>query len=168
SPEYRCALADGNYGPDQTNEFGFTTPLGSRVTVTLADGTEHVLILGGEDFSGSANYAVIDPESWPPEPDGPEYSVLVVNRDVANGINRPLEEWKMPVESPVPDTSDPSPSPSPEAEDPSSLQTPEVEDSDPDSLSTPANSEVQEPAPEDSDPTSSPSPQPSGESDTTN
>ncbi|MGB6016661.1 MAG: DUF4340 domain-containing protein, partial [Nodosilinea sp.] len=82
---------------DQTTDFGFNAPLGI-VTVTLNDGTEHELILGGPDFSGGANYAVVDPDPWPPEEEQ-EYSVLVVTRDVANGINRPLEEWLMPVET---------------------------------------------------------------------
>ena len=82
---------------DQATDFGFNAPVGI-VTVTLNDGTEHQLILGGPDFSGSANYAVIDPDPWPPAA-GTEYSVLVVTRDVANGINRPQEEWLMPVET---------------------------------------------------------------------
>lgn len=82
---------------DQATDFGFNAPLGI-VTVTLKDGIEHELILGGPDFSGSANYAVVDPEPWPPAGET-EYSVLVVTRDVANGINRPLAEWKMPVET---------------------------------------------------------------------
>ena len=82
---------------DQTTDFGFNAPVGI-VTITLNDGTEHELILGGPDFSGNANYAVIDPDPWPPE-EGTEYSVLVVTRDVANGINRPREEWLMPVET---------------------------------------------------------------------
>ncbi len=82
---------------EQVADFGFDAPVGIA-TVTLTDGTEHELILGGPDFSGSANYAVIDPDPWPPEA-GTEYSVLVVTRDVANGINRPREEWLMPVET---------------------------------------------------------------------
>lgn len=85
---------------DQATDFGFNAPLGI-VTATLKDGTEHELILGGPDFSGSANYAVIDPDPWPPAGET-EYSVLVVTRDVANGINRPLAEWKMPVETSAP------------------------------------------------------------------
>lgn len=84
---------------DQIQDFGLDQPQG-QVTVTLQDGTEHVLIVGGPDFSGNANYAIVDPaESWPPETPTGEYEVLVVTRDVANGINRPLEEWKMPVEA---------------------------------------------------------------------
>lgn len=89
---------------DQATDFGFNAPVGI-VTVTLNDGTEHQLILGGPDFSGSANYAVIDPTPWPPE-EGTEYSVLVVTRDVANGINRPQEEWLMPVETLEPGAED--------------------------------------------------------------
>jgi hypothetical protein len=83
---------------DQIQDFGLDQPQG-KVTVTLQDGTEHVLILGGPDFSGNANYAMVDPaEPWPPENPTDEYEGLVVTRDVANGINRPLEEWKMPVD----------------------------------------------------------------------
>jgi hypothetical protein len=85
--------------PDEVEEFGFSDPAGT-ITVTLEDGTEHWLLLGGEDFSGSARYAVIDPEIWPLAANGTEeISVLVVSQDVANGINRPLDEWKMPLEA---------------------------------------------------------------------
>ncbi|MEO1068337.1 MAG: DUF4340 domain-containing protein [Cyanobacteria bacterium J06638_6] len=102
--------------PDQFTEFGFNAPEGI-VTMTLQDGTEHELILGGPDFSGGANYAIVDPDPWPPET-GQAASVLVVTRDVANGINRPLEEWKMPLEAqdseapennPVPPDGEPAP-----------------------------------------------------------
>lgn len=83
---------------DDIEPFGLDEPQG-RVQITLADGTEHRLLLGGPDFSGNANYAIIDPpDPWPPETPSDEYEVLVVTRDVANGINRPLAEWKMPVE----------------------------------------------------------------------
>ncbi|NMF85263.1 DUF4340 domain-containing protein [Nodosilinea sp. P-1105] len=94
SPLQRVSMA-----ADQFNDFGFNAPTGI-VTVTLEDGTDHELILGGPDFSGNANYAVINPDPWPPADDS-EHEVLVVSRDVANGINRPLEEWLMPVEGEV-------------------------------------------------------------------
>jgi hypothetical protein len=97
------ALQTVTMQPDQTTDFGFNAPVGI-VTVTLKDGTAHELILGGPDFSGSNNYAVIDPDPWPPA-EGKEYSVLVVTRDVANGITRPLPEWKMPVETQTPEGS---------------------------------------------------------------
>jgi hypothetical protein len=84
--------------PDALADFGLDTPAGTAV-VTLEDGTEHRLMLGGEDFSGSARYAVIDPGTWPPPADAEDISVLVVSADVANGINRPLEEWKLPAEA---------------------------------------------------------------------
>lgn len=103
---------------DQASDFGFNAPVGI-VTITLEDGTEHELILGGADFSGGADYAVVDPDPWPPE-DGQEYSVLVVTRDVANGINRPLQEWKVPVETPDADDAaapnDETPAESPDLE----------------------------------------------------
>jgi len=84
--------------PDALADFGLDTPAGTAV-VTLEDGTEHRLMLGGEDFSGSARYAGIDPGTWPPPADAEDISVLVVSADVANGINRPLEEWKLPAEA---------------------------------------------------------------------
>jgi hypothetical protein len=137
-------------GPDQVSEFGFTTPLGTA-TVTLKDGTKHVLILGGEDFSGNANYAVIDPSTWPPAPNSAEYDVLVVTRDVANGINRPLEEWKMPVEAPTPDASTPT-------------QPPQAEDSAPDSSSNPSDGDLDTNT---EDTEARPTPAPGSEADTT-
>ena len=85
----------------QATDFGFTSPVGV-VTVTLQDGTAHKLILGGPDFSGGADYVVVDPDPWPPA-EGQDYPVLVVTRDVANGINRPLDEWKLPVETLAPE-----------------------------------------------------------------
>jgi len=85
--------------PDEVEDFGLANPAGT-VIVTLENGTEHRLLLGGEDFSGSARYAVLDPETWPPTEDAAEeIAVLVVSQDVANGINRPVDEWKMPVEA---------------------------------------------------------------------
>ena len=93
SPLQRVTMA-----ADQLEAFGLDQPQG-QVAVVLQDGTEHVLVLGGPDFSGNANYALVDPGgAWPPENPRGEYAVLVVTRDVANGINRPLEEWKMPIE----------------------------------------------------------------------
>lgn len=86
---------------DKAEEFGFTRPTGT-VTVTLGNGNQHRLILGGTDFSGTAYYAVVDPPKWPPSHGDPAYKVLVVSADVANGINRPLPEWKMAVEKPMP------------------------------------------------------------------
>ena len=102
-------LQNVTMGADQSTDFGFNAPIGI-VTVTLKDGTEHELILGGPDFSGGANYAVIDPDPWPPAA-GQDYAVLVVTRDVANGINRPLDEWKLPVEALPPEASEEAPAP---------------------------------------------------------
>jgi hypothetical protein len=104
---------------DQATDFGFNAPVGI-VTITLQDGTEHELILGGPDFSGTAHYAVIDPDPWPAAA-GTEYSVLVVSRDVANGINRPRPEWLMPA-----DTLDPESEaePTPPTDDGAALENP--------------------------------------------
>ncbi|WP_052050269.1 DUF4340 domain-containing protein [Leptolyngbya sp. KIOST-1] len=121
---------------DQATDFGFNAPVGI-VTVTLNDGTEHELVLGGPDFSGNANYAVIDPDPWPPQ-EGTEYSVLVVTRDVANGINRPLEEWLMPVETPDAEAGEE------DAAIPNGSQTPEDAAEPNDSPATPAAPEATE------------------------
>lgn len=155
---------------DQAIDFGFNAPVGI-VTVTLKNGTEHKLILGGPDFSGSANYAVIDPEPWPPA-EGQEYSALVVTRDVANGINRPLQEWKMPAETsaPVPPEGGASPappnaegpaapeaSPEPDAANPQPPETetlpePDAANSPTPEAETPAANDPAEPAPAESTP----------------
>ncbi|MGB3199710.1 MAG: hypothetical protein WBA99_02340 [Nodosilinea sp.] len=108
---------------DQATDFGFNAPLGV-VTVTLDDGTDHELILGGPDFSGGNNYAVVDPEPWPPA-EGQEYAALVVTRDVANGINRPLAEWLMPVETPAPEAGTEDAAPPGEGETPEDAAEPD-------------------------------------------
>ncbi|MBU6228302.1 MAG: DUF4340 domain-containing protein [Cyanobacteria bacterium REEB459] len=79
---------------DRAQEFGFNQPTGT-VTVSLVNGNQHRLILGGSDFSGTAYYAVVDPAKWPPSHGDKAYRVLVVSADVANGISRPLAEWQM-------------------------------------------------------------------------
>lgn len=138
---------------DQSTDFGFDAPLGI-VTATLKDGTEHELILGGPDFSGSANYAVIDPDPWPPAGET-EYSVLVVTRDVANGINRPLAEWKMPVETLAP--ANPGASSTPES------SAPAADLPAPTSTSTPDPAPTVEPPASEAQPTPAPTASPAPE-----
>lgn len=124
---------------DQIEAFGLDQPQG-QVTVRLQDGTEHVLVLGGPDFSGNANYAVIDPDgSWPPPTPTETYEVLVVTGDVANGINRPLEEWRMPVDGETEATKDtPTPEGPAEATDPTDPEvTPESPESEAPAQETP-------------------------------
>jgi len=145
---------------DQATDFGFNAPVG-MVTVTLNDGTEHELILGGPDFSGSANYAVVDPAPWPPVGES-ESSVLVVTRDVANGINRPLAEWKMPVETPAPETGT---SPTPESGAPAaSPAAPTMPAPAPTSTPAPAPTPAPTPAPDVEPPANEaqPAPAPTG------
>ncbi|MBD0267385.1 MAG: hypothetical protein ICV77_03730 [Cyanobacteria bacterium Co-bin8] len=86
--------------PDQQAEFGFTPPSGT-VELALADGTRHTLVLGGKDFSGTALYALIDPEQVPLPEDAGEVPLYVVSLDVANGVNRPLEEWQIATDAPA-------------------------------------------------------------------
>lgn len=92
-----AALQTVEISPADQADFGLDAPVG-EVDITLADGSDHRLILGGTDFSGESRYALLDPDPWPLDPEGDPVTVQVVTADVANGINRPLEEWLLPVE----------------------------------------------------------------------
>ena len=94
-------------------EFGFDEPL-ATIEATLQDGTMHRLLLGDADVSGQAYYALVDPENIPLPEDAGEISVALVSEDVANGVDRPLEEWQAVVETPEPAT---------DAEEPASDET---------------------------------------------
>jgi hypothetical protein len=85
--------------PEQQAEFGFDSPSG-RAVITLADGTTHTVVLGDRDFSGTGLYALIDQEQVPLPENAGEVPMYVVSIDVANGVERPLEEWKMATEPP--------------------------------------------------------------------
>ncbi|MBD0336723.1 MAG: hypothetical protein ICV62_14640 [Cyanobacteria bacterium Co-bin13] len=101
--------------PDQQAEFGFTPPSGT-VRLTLADGTTHTLVLGGKDFSGTALYALIDPEQVPLPENAGEVPLYVVSIDVANGVERPLAEWQIATDAPASTpTSDSAENPAPSA-----------------------------------------------------
>ena len=85
--------------PDQQGEFGFLSPSG-KVELTLEQGTTHTLVLGGEDFSGSGLYVLVDPEGVPLPVTVGETPIYVMTQDLANGVNRPLEEWLMASDEP--------------------------------------------------------------------
>jgi len=92
-----AALQTVDMAPADQADFGLDAPVG-EVEITLADGSNHRLILGSTDFSGESRYALLDPDPWPLPNEGDPVTVQVVSADVANGINRPLAEWLMPVE----------------------------------------------------------------------
>lgn len=75
----------------------------ATATFTLVDGTEHTLVLGGPDFSGTAYYALVDPDRVPLLADAGEVEVSLVAMDVVNAVDRPLEEWKAITDAPTTD-----------------------------------------------------------------
>ncbi|NJR67489.1 MAG: DUF4340 domain-containing protein [Synechococcales cyanobacterium CRU_2_2] len=97
---------------DRKAEFGFDQP--AIVNVTLANGKEHVLVLGQANFDRSAFYALTDTP-----PNAPTLSVRLVSIDFEPAINRPLEEWKYTAELKLPDPPTPDP-PNPELPTPES------------------------------------------------
>ncbi len=76
---------------DRKSEFGFDQP--AIVNVTLANGQEHVLVLGKANFDRSAFYALTDTP-----PTAQKLTVRLVSVDFEPAINRPLEEWKYTAE----------------------------------------------------------------------
>ncbi|MGP1373481.1 MAG: DUF4340 domain-containing protein [Almyronema sp.] len=102
--------------PANQAEFGLASPT-ATIEFTLADETTHTLVLGGEDFSGGAVYALIDPETVPLPDDADEVEVQVVPIDFVNAVNRPIEEWQIATAPPDSEASTPVATPD-EAADP--------------------------------------------------
>ncbi|MBW4522115.1 MAG: DUF4340 domain-containing protein [Scytolyngbya sp. HA4215-MV1] len=73
----------------QQTEFGLDKPL-ATIEVKLKNQQTHRLILGKPNFSQQFLYAQADP---PPKV-GKEISVLLVSKDFANAVKRPLAEWQ--------------------------------------------------------------------------
>lgn len=90
-------LQQVNMPPEEQGEFGFLAPK-AQIELTLADGTKRTVVLGGEAFSGDALYALVDPKVVPLPQNAGETTVYVVSQNLANGVERPLAEWKMAVE----------------------------------------------------------------------
>lgn len=147
------SLQEVSMAADQQQDFGFTNPAG-QVTVTLTDGSTHTLILGGKDFSGNSRYAIADPKTWPLPADSNAIPVQVVSADVANGIDRPLAEWKQAADqtnpnqpnsadsqiAPGTDTSQPAVTPSPtgsETSDPAQTDSPDPDTTSPTATPSP-------------------------------
>lgn len=79
-------------------DFGLDDPF-ATVTLTLADGTTHTLILGDADFSGENYYALVDPATFPLTEEAGEVEVAIVTQNIINGVDRPLEEWQAVLET---------------------------------------------------------------------
>lgn len=79
----------------QRAEFGFDQPM-AIAEVKLKNQQTHSLVLGKQNFDGSALYAQIDPPTDPNQ----DLSVVLVPTDFENAINRPLSEWQAPATKP--------------------------------------------------------------------
>ncbi|HEY9763233.1 MAG TPA: DUF4340 domain-containing protein [Trichocoleus sp.] len=133
--------------PEQQAQFGLDKPSGT-VKLTLQDGQTHTVILGAKDFSGNSLYALVD-QAVPLPKDAGEVPLYVVSLDVANGVERPLAEWKLPSVASTP-TSEASPAAStPTTVSPPDSQSSPAEepDSSEESTSEPESNDSSQPDP---------------------
>jgi hypothetical protein len=86
-------------GSEQT-DFGLEVPF-ATVRLTLADGSEHQLILGSQDFSGQGVYGLVDPETFPVPDGATAVPVALLSQDILNGVDRPLQEWQGVADAPL-------------------------------------------------------------------
>lgn len=140
---------------EQQAQFGFDKPSG-RVKLTLNDGKTHTVILGAKDFSGNSLYALVD-QTVPLAQNVSEVPLYVVSLDVANGVDRPLAEWKLGPAASTPTSGDSPAASTPSASTPTTLTPPE---SQPSPAAVPGSSEESKsganPSSPDSTPTASP------------
>ncbi|HEY9878292.1 MAG TPA: DUF4340 domain-containing protein [Leptolyngbyaceae cyanobacterium] len=133
--------------PDQQAQFGFDKPSGT-VKLTLKGGETHTVVLGAKDFSGNSLYALVD-HAVPLAKDAGEVPLYVVSLDVANGVERPLAEWKL-----APAASTPTSEGAPAASTPTTLSPPDSQPSraaEPDpAASTPSSGNSSQPNPKSS------------------
>lgn len=130
---------------DQQADFGFDQPT-AEVELKLQDGATHRLILGAPDFSGNSFYALVDPETFPLPIGATEVPVYIISRDIANGVERPLAEWKAATDPPTGTASPPTVTPDaapglsqePPAGAPQATPEPPEPDENPDSEAGPA------------------------------
>ncbi|MGJ3253358.1 MAG: DUF4340 domain-containing protein [Elainellaceae cyanobacterium] len=95
--------------PDELENYGLEQPV-ATIQVELDNETDHQLLLGDLDFSGSFLYAQADPSS---EPADDEVDILLVSTDFENAVNRPIDDWKEQPEDAQDEPSVPTPEPSP-------------------------------------------------------
>lgn len=95
---------------NQIKDYGLDKPL-ATVKVQLNNKTEHTIILGKPDFEDKFIYAQVDPPNQSKE----ELAIILVPKDFQYAVERELEEWKQPIETPSEklDSNQPSPSQSP-------------------------------------------------------
>lgn len=82
---------------DQRQEYGLTKPT-ATVEVTLSTAQKHQLVLGKFNFNQSYLYAQVNPSTAPQS----TLDVLLVPTALESAVNRPLNEWQLPTQSPQP------------------------------------------------------------------
>jgi len=85
--------------PDDLDTYGLDQPY-AALDITLDNDETHQLVLGTYTFNRSNLYALVDPPADPTSAE--ELDVALVSADFEIALNRPLEEWKQPEESPAP------------------------------------------------------------------
>ena len=125
--------------PDEQSDFGLDAPT-AIITLTLASGDSHTLLLGAADFSGGSLYAVVDPDLENIASTAIEVEVVPI--DFVNAVTRPLDEWQATVEAPAPDGDN---APSAETEAPPSEADPEADPAEAEVLPEPEATESSDP-----------------------
>lgn len=75
--------------PDQIDTYGLEDPI-ATVKLDVYD-TNHTLKVGDEDFSGTALYVMATGDDANTE----SVDVHLISNDLENGLDRPLEDWKV-------------------------------------------------------------------------
>jgi hypothetical protein len=80
--------------PGEEADFGFDNPPG-EVDITLADGSQHTLLLGDVAPGNTAVYVLWDAPELPLDPEDEPISLYLAHPNLVNAINRPLAEWQL-------------------------------------------------------------------------
>lgn len=105
--------------PGEEADFGFDNPPG-EVNLTLADGSQHTLLLGDVAPGNTAVYVLWDAPALPLAPEDGPMPLYLGNTNLVNAINRPLAEWQLGAVEQAPPDADAAPNgPSLELGDPS-------------------------------------------------
>lgn len=123
--------------PAEQDNFGLDAPT-ATITLTLASGDTHMLLLGAADFSGGSVYAVADTDLAAKAAAEEDIEVEVIPVDFVNAVTRELSEWQATVDEP--DAEEP-PADSP-SEDDADTNGAEPTPSAPDADSTPEEPEA--------------------------
>ncbi|MBE9145045.1 DUF4340 domain-containing protein [Planktothrix mougeotii] len=81
--------------PDKIKDYGLDT-VTDKIDIKLKNNTTYQLRLGKKDFQGKSLYAQINS----PQPTPKDMTVLVISDEILSAMNRSLEDWKLPPETP--------------------------------------------------------------------